>query len=196
MQNVDGMDVYLIVGLGNPGILYRGTRHNTGFLIVEALAEKWGVTFHSALVEAKGKLAPCQIDGKRILLLLPLTYMNESGTAVRKCIDYYKVPIHHCLVVLDDADLSFGTLRLREKGSTGGHNGLKSIEAHLGSDQYPRLRIGIGKVQDKPLADHVLEHFSQEEKEKLPDVVKQSIETIEGWLHKVCKTNGEEHVKN
>lgn len=183
----------MVVGLGNPGAAYEGTRHNIGFRVVRALAEKWGTSFHPALAQAKGNLAQAKVGEKTLFLLMPLTYMNESGLAVRKCLDYFKIPQGHCLIVVDDAEIPFGTMRLREKGSSGGHNGLKSIAAHLGSEEYARLRIGVSKEQ--PLADHVLSRFSAEEEKELPQITESALEKIKAWLQKGL-TNGEENAKS
>lgn len=196
LQNVNEMNQCLLIGLGNPGTAYENTRHNMGFLVIEALAKKWGAVFRSAIAEAKGKVAQGKIGQARAILLLPVTYMNESGIAARKCLEYYKIPFDHCLVIVDDADLPFGSLRLRKKGRSGGHNGLKSIEQYFGSDQYARLRIGIGRGSEGELSEYVLGHFSPEERNKLPDVIAQAIEEIEAWANKECKINGEEHVKS
>jgi peptidyl-tRNA hydrolase, PTH1 family len=187
------MEQYLVVGLGNPGAAYEGTRHNIGFRVVRALAEKLGATFRPSLAQAKGNLAQAKIEDKMLFLLLPLTYMNESGLAVRKCLDYYKIPQSHCLIVVDDVEIPFETMRLREKGSSGGHNGLNSIAEHLGSEEYARLRIGVSKEQ--PLADYVLNCFSAEEEKELPKITERAVEKIEEWLRKKL-TNGEENAKS
>ncbi|NGX37021.1 MAG: Peptidyl-tRNA hydrolase [Chlamydiae bacterium] len=173
---------YLIVGLGNPGKTYDDTRHNVGFRVIKALAAKLGITFRPSLVRAKGSLSEGNIRDKKAYLLLPLTYMNESGIAVRKCADYYKIPIERVIVVTDDVALPFGQLRLRAQGSCGGHNGLRSIEAHLGTQEYSRLRIGVSNREEGDLADYVLSKFSQEEQRALPDVVASAIEALELWL--------------
>ncbi len=183
------MEHYLIVGLGNPGAAYEGTRHNIGFRVLKALAEKLGAALRPALAQAKGNLAQAKVGEKILFLLMPLTYMNESGLAVRKCLDYFKIPLHHCLIVVDDVAIPFGSIRLREKGSAGGHNGLKSVEAHLGSDEYARLRIGVSKEQ--PLADYVLSHFSAEEEKELPEITQRALEKIDAWLQKGLETFSE-----
>ncbi len=194
MQNASGMKECLIIGLGNPGAMYENTRHNMGFLVVEALAKKWGAVFRSAISEAKGKIARAKMGENQVLFLLPFTYVNESGVAAKKCVEFFGISLDSCLIVVDDADLPFGSLRLRKKGSSGGHNGLKSIEKYFGSDQYARLRIGIGKGEE--LSEYVLEPFSTEEKNALPNVIAQAIEKVEAWVNKECKINGEEHVKS
>lgn len=173
---------FLIIGLGNPGKKYDDTRHNVGFRVVKALAEKYAISFRPALIRAKGSLGEGRIHEKKATLLLPLTYMNESGLSVRKCANYYKVPFENLFVVTDDTALPFGQLRIRVKGSCGGHNGLKSVEAHLGTQEYTRLRIGVGSHGERELSDYVLGTFSQEELREMPDVVDRAIQAIEVWL--------------
>ena len=154
----------VIVGLGNPGKEYALTRHNLGYLVVQALAYKHGwlfkdeKSFHASV--AKGKIGTTSIH-----LLLPLTYMNESGLAVRRYLDYYKLGSRQTIIVVDDIDLPYGELRVRLTGSPGGHNGLKSIQAHLGTQEYVRVRMGIGRRQpNETLAEYVLDMFSPEER--------------------------------
>ena len=154
----------VIVGLGNPGKDYALTRHNLGYLVVQSLAHTHGwvfkdeKTFHATV--AKGKIGPITVH-----LMLPLTYMNESGLAVRRYLDYYKLRSQQVLIVVDDIDLPYGEMRVRMTGSPGGHNGLKSIQAHLGTQNYVRLRMGIGRQQQhETLAEYVLDTFSPEER--------------------------------
>lgn len=173
---------YLIVGLGNPGKTYEDTRHNIGFRVMKAFAAKYGISFHPALVRAKGSLGEGKVKDKKVYLLLPLTYMNESGLSVRKCVDYYKISPDSLIVVADDVALPFGRLRLRMQGSSGGHNGLKSVEAHLGTQEYMRLRIGVSDRQSGDLSDHVLGQFTKEEQKELPAIVDRAIHTLEVWL--------------
>lgn len=160
----------MIVGLGNPGKKYERTRHNMGYLAVQQLAHELGWVFKEekqfhALV-AKGNFGDHSLS-----LLLPTTYMNESGKAVRAYLDYFKLSPVNLVVVNDDVELPYGQIRLRPKGSAGGHNGLKSIESHLGTQHYVRLRLGIGRGENRALVDHVLENFSQEEHTSLPEYV-------------------------
>ena len=168
----------VIVGLGNPGKKYEMTRHNMGYLVVKAFAHEHGWIFKeekrfSSLV-AKGG-----IDGKTIHLMLPTTYMNESGVAVRRYIDFYRLTAGQVIVLSDDVVLPFGDLRLREMGSSGGHNGLKSIEAHLGTDNYVRLRIGIKTENQKDvLSDYVLDTFSQQELEGLTGILTKGVSAL------------------
>jgi PTH1 family peptidyl-tRNA hydrolase len=170
----------LIVGLGNPGSEYKQTRHNVGFLVLDALAESLGWEFRQ---EKKffGNFAKGPCEGGTLFLLQPMTYMNESGRAVRKMIDYYKISQEEVFVVCDDVVLALGELRLRTHGSAGGHNGLKSIQAHLGTQHYPRLRIGVGDREHGSLSGHVLGRFSSEEKQALPDLIKRGKETLSQW---------------
>ncbi|HEY9809964.1 MAG TPA: aminoacyl-tRNA hydrolase [Halomicronema sp.] len=172
----------VIVGLGNPEPKYDQTRHNIGFAAVDALARVWGVSlvenrkFQGFFGEGMGPKA------ERIRLLKPLTYMNRSGQSIRAVTDWYKLPVESVLVIYDDMDLPVGRLRMRLSGSAGGHNGMKSTIAHLGGDNFPRLRIGIGKpvnTQGDPTVSHVLGKFSPEENELMPDVLQLVIEAIE-----------------
>ncbi|MBS0654009.1 MAG: aminoacyl-tRNA hydrolase [Verrucomicrobia bacterium] len=173
----------LIVGLGNPGDAYRNTRHNIGFEVVKALAEQRGMNFRHAS-HLIGELAQGEIDGKKLFLLLPATFMNSSGDAVRRCIDYYKVPVDQLLVVSDDVDLPLGTMRIKAKGSAGGHNGLKSVEAHLRTDHYMRFRIGVGSPTGGDLADYVLGRFGSEETPVAMQMVKKAVDILLLYLEK------------
>lgn len=155
----------MIVGLGNPGIEYEGSRHNVGFAVIDALCEK-----HNAKCERmkfKSYIGEANIGGERVLLQKPLTYMNNSGEAVAACSKFYKIPVENILVIYDDISLEPGTIRIRRKGSAGGHNGLKDIIAYKGED-FPRIKIGIGAKPhpDYELKDWVLGKFSGEDKEK------------------------------
>lgn len=171
------------VGLGNPGKHYEKTRHNLGFLVVEAFAASQGLSFkHETRFHAwvaKGKIENCDLH-----LILPSTYMNESGVAVRQYLDFYKIGIEHILVVCDDTALPFNTMRLRKTGRPGGHNGLKSIEAHLGTDHYARLRMGIGtNCTAQILREYVLEKFSSEELAVLKDFVHQGAMVLKSLMN-------------
>lgn len=173
---------YLIVGLGNPGKSYDDTRHNIGFRIVKALAEKHQIAFRPSLIRMKGSVGEGVIREKKAHLLLPLTFMNESGAAVRKGVDYYEVAHDRLIVVADDVDLPFGMLRLREKGSSGGHKGLKSVEAHLGTQEYARLKVGVGGRENGDLADFVLGKFTKEEQCALPEIIDRAVRALELWI--------------
>lgn len=159
---------WIVVGLGNPGIAYEMTRHNMGALVVQTLAHKFAVSFKND-TRFSAKTARFVYEGHVYHLLLPTTYMNESGQALRRYLDFYKLSQDGVLVVCDDADLPFGEQRLKPQGSAGGHNGLKSIQLHLGTDRYLRLKVGIGRAKESgsELREHVLEKFSREEVEQL-----------------------------
>jgi PTH1 family peptidyl-tRNA hydrolase len=155
-----------IVGLGNPGAKYRGTRHNIGFAVVDELARRWAVEFESAPADALiAKWRP--IDAGPVLLAKPLTFMNASGEATGALVRYFRIDIGDVLVVVDEVQLPLGKIRARARGSAGGHNGLKSIIAHLG-DEFSRLRVGVGRGPEggdrRDLADHVLSRFEPDEK--------------------------------
>ena len=150
-----------IVGLGNPGPQYKGTRHNVGFDVVDELARRAGVSFESAPAEAL--IAKWRRPDDQVLLVKPLTFMNLSGQAIGELARYFKIEVGDVLVVVDEADLPLGKLRARARGSAGGHNGLKSVIAHLGNE-FARLRVGVGRGGDqKNLADHVLSKFEKRE---------------------------------
>lgn len=176
-------DDFLIVGLGNPGSKYEKTRHNLGFMVVEAFAGKYGLSF-SRNVRLKGKAASGICEGKKVHLLKPSTYMNLSGEAVRKTVQYYKIALDHILIVVDDVYLKLGALRLRLKGSAGGHNGLKNIEECLHTQEYPRLRLGVGSEEGVPngLEEYVLANFNPTEQKMLPEVIEKGVSAVESWL--------------
>ena len=148
----------LIVGLGNPGTKYAGTRHNVGFSVIVGLADKYNIE----LSEKKHKAiyGRGMIEGEKVILAMPQTFMNLSGESVRELVDYYKCDPSDVIVAYDDIDLAVGKLRIREKGSAGGHNGMKNIISHLGTQEFVRVRVGIGKKPDRmDLADSVLSRF-------------------------------------
>lgn len=170
--------MYIIVGLGNPGKDYQNTRHNIGFDVIDALAEVAGISViekkHKAII-GKGVL-----DGQKVILVKPQTYMNLSGESVRDIIDYYKVDEEQELIVVsDDISLDVGMIRVRKKGSAGGHNGLKNIIQHLGHDTFMRIKMGVGeKPKGYDLADYVLGHFTQSERKVMDEAAKQATEAI------------------
>jgi PTH1 family peptidyl-tRNA hydrolase len=170
----------LIVGLGNPGAKYERTRHNIGFDLLDHLADRWQVSWQEnkrfqGLVSEK-----ISIGGDKVYLLKPLTYMNKSGQAIRAVVDWYKLPPESVLLVYDDLDLPVGRLRLRLTGSAGGHNGVKSAIAHLGTQSFPRVRIGIGKsYAEKETISHVLTKFSPDERDIIDQVIPLGVEAIE-----------------
>jgi PTH1 family peptidyl-tRNA hydrolase len=152
-----------------------------GFHIVETLAKKQRLGFKHA-AHLNGDVAHGEICGKKGVLLLPMTYMNLSGEAVRRCIDYFKIALDHLIVVCDDVALPLGTIRIRSKGSTGGHNGLKNIEEHLGTEYYARLRIGVSAPGVEELDEYVLGKFSQEEMKKVEEITIKAVEALELWI--------------
>ena len=167
---------YLIVGLGNIGAEYAGTRHNIGFKVLDALAEASNAVFTTARY---GDVAELKHKGRTLILLKPSTYMNLSGKAVRYWMEAEKIAPENLLVVSDDIALPFGTLRLRPKGSAGGHNGIKSIIAHLGTEVFPRVKVGVGqKPRQYDLADYVLGHFSREEREQMAEGYRHAAEAV------------------
>jgi peptidyl-tRNA hydrolase, PTH1 family len=181
---------FLFVGLGNPGRQYEATRHNIGYLVVQAFAKGLGWTFKEDK-RFNARVAKGVIESKTIHLVLPLTYMNMSGVAVRRYIDYFKLSIHDLVVVADDVALAFGQLRLRLMGSSGGHNGLESIKTHLGTSHYIRLRMGIGHPGERVLTDFVLDPFSLTEQQEIPTFIDRGVEV----LHRLLKEHPS-HVMN
>lgn len=171
----------LIVGLGNPGPRYRHTRHNVGFEVVDCLAARWRAEFsrerHRAL------MAEASVQGCKVVLLKPLTYMNRSGECLRSALDYSETALEDVLVVVDDVNLPLGRLRLRGEGSAGGHNGLRSIISHLGSEAFPRLRLGVGaQGPGGDLADHVLSTFRADERPEVLKAVERAADAVETWM--------------
>ena len=160
---------WIVVGLGNPGKNYEYTRHNVGWLTIDAFADKMGVKINR--IKFRALCGECMVNGKKILLMKPQTYMNASGEAIAEACNYYDVAPDRVLVICDDVTLPFNRIRIRQKGSAGGHNGLKSIINCLGSDTFPRLRIGVSDRGDPTtdLADWVLGSFSGTEKKKLAE---------------------------
>ena len=164
--------MYIIVGLGNPSKQYEGTRHNAGFMTLDVLADRYNIDIsekkHKALC-GKGV-----IEGNKVVLLKPQTFMNLSGESVRAAADFYKVAPEEIIVIYDDISLEPGQLRVRKKGSAGGHNGMKNIIAHLGTQDFPRIRVGVGeKPAGLDLADYVLGRFSKGERELLEEAFKE-----------------------
>ena len=155
---------FVVVGLGNPGDKYRYTRHNTGFLALSYMAQK--LNFDISKARFNALCGEAMLGTHRTLFLLPQTFMNNSGEAVRPAMDFYKIPVERVLVVYDDISLPCGKLRIRPSGSAGGHNGIKSIIEHTGSENFPRIKIGVGEKPhpEMDLADWVLSGFSQEER--------------------------------
>ncbi len=171
-----------IFGLGNPGPRYAGTRHNAGFAVVDELARRAAVAFESAPADAlfaKWR----RPEGDIALLVKPLTFMNESGQAVGELARYFKIDVPDLLIVVDEVQLPLGRLRARARGSAGGHNGLKSIIAHLG-DEFPRLRVGVGRGDDRrDLADHVLSRFEPDEREEAERMTSRAADAAETFAY-------------
>ncbi len=174
------VDLHLIVGLGNPGPQYARNRHNTGFRCLRRLAKAHDLEFRS---RKRARIASGTIAGRPVLLVRPRTFMNESGQAVAPLVHFYQVPPDRLLVIYDDLDLPLGTLRLRPKGGSGGHRGMQSIIDALGSQDFPRLRIGIGRPPEGiDPADYVLQDFSPEEEAIIEEVLERAVAAIETWL--------------
>lgn len=175
--------LFLIAGLGNPGAKYRRTRHNIGFMAVESLGERNRAVW---VLEERFEARVARVDfaGRRLLLCEPQTYMNLSGTAVRGVMDYFKAPVERVLVVVDDADLKLGEIRMRSQGSSGGHHGLESVAQQLGTTAYPRLRIGIGRQASgvRQITNHVLGKFATTEMEIVEAVLDRAVNQIECWV--------------
>jgi len=173
----------LIAGLGNPGSEYARTRHNAGFLLVEELARVWDVEWKTER-RFESLVARSTKAGRMVWLVRPQTYMNASGEAVGGLLRYYRVDVPRVLVVVDDADLPLGTVRLRPEGSSGGHHGLESVETHLGTRSYARLRLGIGRTEAvvREITGHVLGRFTTEETEVFGRVLKHSVAQVTCWL--------------
>ena len=176
VATVSGMSFCLIVGLGNPGRQYAATRHNVGFQVVDRLAAAEGVVFQS-MPRWQAHLA--KLPGSGTILLKPQTFMNLSGRAVQQILAYYKWRPQQMLVVHDDAALPLGTLRFREKGSAGGHNGIKSILQHLGCDTFARLKMGIGTSQPGEMVDHVLGKFAPDEQALLENMLAMALDAVQ-----------------
>ena len=173
---------WLIVFLGNPGPRYEMTRHNAGFMAADAMAKEKNVNINKA--RFKALTATCDIGGESVLLMKPQTFMNLSGDAVAQAVRFYKIPPEHVIVVSDEVSLPIGKLRIRTKGSAGGHNGLKDIIAKLGTDAFPRIRIGVGAPPhpDYDMADWVLSSFKNQDAEDMKAAAKRAAEAVECYI--------------
>lgn len=177
-----GSAEWLIVGLGNPGSKYEKTRHNVGFLVVDELAERKAIPIQKLRFRALTNTA--QIGGSKALLMKPTTYMNLSGQSVGEAARFYKIPPERILVISDDVDLPVGRLRVRRRGSAGGHNGLKSLIQHLGSEDFPRIKIGVGGKPhpDYDMADWVLGRFTPGDQKHIEQAVAAAADAVELYL--------------
>ncbi|ADL53474.1 aminoacyl-tRNA hydrolase [Clostridium cellulovorans] len=184
--------MFVIFGLGNIGKEYESTRHNVGFEVVDILADKYNIQVNR--VKFKGEIGEGFINNEKVILVKPTTYMNLSGECVREVMDFYKIPKENLIVIYDDISLDVGKLRIRQKGSAGGHNGIKNILLHLGNDVFPRVKVGVGAPKGN-LINHVLGRFQKEEQEtmnKVYDVAAQGVLDILnlGVLDAMNKYNG------
>lgn len=170
--------MFAVVGLGNPGRNYEGTRHNVGFDAIDLLASRNNIKINK--IKFKSIYGEGIIGNNKVILLKPQTYMNNSGMAVLDLYNFYKLPVENIIVVVDDIDIEFSTIRVKAKGSAGSHNGMKSIIYHLQSDNFPRVKIGIGQKQEgQDLADFVLSRFNREERDKIDLAIEKAALAVE-----------------
>lgn len=175
--------VKVMIGLGNPGKQYDRTRHNVGFDVVDLLSERWDIPVTKE--KYKGLFGMGHIHGEKVILFKPQTYMNLSGEAVRPLVDFYNISPSDIVVMYDDMDLSIGSIRLRQKGGAGGHNGMKSMVEQLGTKEFNRLRIGIGKPEaGTSIVNYVLGKFPPDDQEAIEQAKKQAADACEAWLEK------------
>lgn len=172
----------LIVGLGNPGKEYENTRHNVGFMVMNRLADVMNVSISTS--KFKGEYTKFKYKGEDIVLLKPMTYMNNSGESVIQVMNYFKIDVSDLLVIYDDMDMPTGKLRLRQSSSAGGHNGVKSIIAHVGTQSFQRIRVGIDKHPRIKVVDYVLGRFSKDEQPLIDEGIENAVKAIETYLDK------------
>lgn len=173
----------LIVGLGNPGPKYENTRHNVGFMVIDQLSKKFSIPL--AETKFKGIYGYKVVNGEKLFLLKPLIYMNLSGESMKPLMDYYKISVEDIVVIYDDLDLPVGKIRLRQKGSHGGHNGIRSIIAHLGTSDFNRIRVGIDRPEKgMSISNYVLANFGKEEMLEMERAIERTSEACERWLEK------------
>jgi peptidyl-tRNA hydrolase, PTH1 family len=170
----------VVVGLGNPGSRYAGTRHNVGFAVLDLLARGPRVGRFQGRFQAQ--VAEMIEEPHKVLLVKPETFMNLSGRSVRQVMDFYQVPLADLLVVCDDINLPLGKLRVRARGTHGGHNGLRDIQSHLGSTEYPRLRIGVGAPEGDDAVDHVLGRFRPSEAPVIEEALEKAVQAVDLWI--------------
>jgi len=168
----------IIVGLGNPGREYAGTRHNIGFMVVDELARRHGPVVWKK--RFRSEIGDVVFGSEKLILVKPQTFMNLSGAAVREAVNWYHLPLDETIIIMDDLDIPFAALRMRGIGSAGGHNGLASIIEHLGGNEIPRLKIGIGRGRSSASA-HVLSRFSPEQERALPELIGRATDAVELW---------------
>ena len=176
---VTGTPEFIVAGLGNPGNKYEATRHNTGFVFIDMLADKYSLKVNK--IKFKAVTAIADIAGRKCLVMKPQTFMNESGQSIREAASFYKIPPENIIIIFDDVSLDCGKMRIRRKGTDGGHNGIKSIIYHLRSDNFPRIKLGVGKKPhpDYDLADWVLSDFSKDEAALMRNAAGEAIEALE-----------------
>ena len=176
-------NLYLIAGLGNPGPGYAATRHNIGFVLVDRLAARWRAVW-TLEKKFQARVARVERDGRKVILCQPQTFMNASGEAVGTVGRFYQLPAASILIVVDDADLPLGQLRMRPEGSSGGHHGLESVEQQLATREYPRLRLGIGRRSEdqREITDYVLGRFEVAERGTVEEVLDRAVRQVECWL--------------
>lgn len=174
--------MYIIAGLGNPTAQYEGTRHNVGFDVIDVIAKQYNISVD--VRKSRAFIGKGMIEGQKVILVKPQTYMNLSGESIRGLVDYYKIdPENELVVIYDDVSLDVGQLRIRKKGSAGGHNGIKNIIAHLGTQIFPRIKVGVGEKPKKyDLADYVLGHFSKGEREQMEEGYQNVMRAVELML--------------
>ena len=183
----DERAMYIIAGLGNPTREYEKTRHNVGFEVIDELADRLNTSVEEK--KFKGYYGKAMIGGEKVILLKPQTFMNLSGESVRAAADFYKVDPDHIIVIYDDVSLDVGQLRIRTKGSAGGHNGIKNIIAHLGTQEFPRVKVGVGNKPPRiDLADYVLGRFSKEDRGVMEEAFKEAAEAVEVMIREGAGT--------
>ena len=190
--------MHLIVGLGNPTAKYEGTRHNVGFETIDIIADRWGIRVGDR--KAKALCGSGSIEGDKVILAKPQTFMNLSGESVRPLADFYKIPAENILVIHDDIDLPLGNLRIRKRGSAGGHNGMKNIIQHLGTQEFPRIRIGVGgKPEGWDLAAYVLSKYSPEDRKIMDEAQAAAAQAaaliVQGEVDKAMNSYNTPHAK-
>jgi PTH1 family peptidyl-tRNA hydrolase len=188
--------LFVVIGLGNPGKDYTNTRHNVGFDTINLLAQRNNITLNK--IKFKAVCGEGHMGNEKVILAKPQTFMNNSGISVREIIQFYKVPIHNIIVIVDDIDIEFASLKIKMKGSAGTHNGLKSIIYHIQSDEFPRVKIGIGKKhENQDLADFVLSRFSKEERIDIDSSILTAAEAVETIIGEdINKAMNKYNIKN